>query len=124
MKKPCGTRIGLVEVGGGGHQAGSLQKWVGELVDAALVAAAGEIRGEKGGDAGLGHFDADQPRAQGDDVGVIMLAGERGGKRLGNAGAAAGRIAVGGDRDADARAAHRDAAIGAAGGDRLGQLAP
>ena len=28
---------------------------------------------EEGVDAGLGHFDADQPRAQRDDVGVVML---------------------------------------------------
>ena len=65
----------LVEVGGGGHQSAFLQE-VGELVDAALVAAAGEVGVEEGGDAGLGHVAADQPRAEREHVGVIMLAGE------------------------------------------------
>ena len=55
------------------------------------VAAAAERRGEEGLDAGLGHLDADQPRAHGDDVGVVMLAGEAGRERLGDQRAAAGR---------------------------------
>ena len=58
---------------------------IGELVDAALVAAAGERGGEEGVDAGLGHLDADQPRAQREDIGVIMLAGEPRRQRLGDA---------------------------------------
>ena len=47
-----------------GHQSVSWRSEGGKLVDAALVAAAGEIGAEEGGDAGLGHVDADQPRAQ------------------------------------------------------------
>src|SRR4051812_35798257 len=93
-----------------------------QLIDPALVPAAAEGGGEKGLDAGLGHLDPDEPRADGDDVGVVMLAGETRRERLGNERGAAGRVAVGGDRYADARAAQGDAEIGAAGGDLLGEL--
>ena len=55
---------------------------MGELLDPARVAVAAEGGGEEGLDAGLGHLDADQARAQGDDVGVIMLAGEPRRQRL------------------------------------------
>ena len=89
------------------------------MVDAALVAAAGEIGAEEGGDAGLGHVAADQPRAQRKHVGVVMLAGERGRQRLVDPRAAACGVAVDGDRNADARAAHGDAALGLAGRDRV-----
>jgi len=44
------------------------------------MAAAGELRAEKGIQAGLGHVQADQPRAHGDGVGVIVLAGQRRGE--------------------------------------------
>ena len=94
---------------------------MGELVDAALVAAADEIGVEEGRDAGLGHFDADQARAKRDGVGVVMLAGERCRQRLGDLRAAAGRVAVGGDRDADPRAANGDPALGPAIGQGLGE---
>src|SRR5688500_11225953 len=95
---------------------------MGELVDSALVAAAGERRGEEGVQAGLGHFDADQPAAQRDDVGVVMLAGQAGRERLGDQSAAAGGMTVGGDRNAYPRAAQSDSAVGAAGRDLLGEL--
>ena len=39
-------------------------EFVGELVDAALVAPTFEVCLEEGFDAGLGHFDADQPRPE------------------------------------------------------------
>ena len=42
------------------------------------MAPAGEIGAEEGVDAGLGHVLADQARAEREDIGVIMLAGERG----------------------------------------------
>ena len=80
---------------------------MGKLVDAALVAAAQEIRGQKGADAGLGHFDPDQARAKSDRVGVVMLPRERRGQRLGDLRAAAGGIAVGRDGDADRRTRKR-----------------
>ena len=70
--------IGL-EFGGGGHQSDSCKK-LGELVDAALVAPAGEIGAEEGRDARLGHIAADQPRAECQHVGVVMFAGECGGQ--------------------------------------------
>ena len=49
---------------------------MGKLVDAPLVAAAFEVGAEEGADAPLGHFDADQARAERDGVGVIVPAGE------------------------------------------------
>src|SRR3546814_4886285 len=64
------------------------------LFRAARVAVAGEIGSEKGGDARLGHVDAGQPRAQRDDVGVIMLARELRRQRFGHERAAARRVAV------------------------------
>jgi len=51
-----------------------------------------------------------------------MLAGEARRKRLRDQRAAAGRVAVGGDRDADAGPAKGNAIIGPAGGDFLGEL--
>ena len=94
---------------------------MGELFDAPGMAAAEEIRGQEGVDAGLGHFEADQARAQGDRVAVVMLPGERCRKRLGDLGAAAGGVAVGGDGDADARTADADPAFGPAVCQRFGE---
>ena len=84
---------------------------VGELVDAALVPAAEEVGAKEGGDAGLGHFAADQPRAQCKHVGVVVLACELRRERIVDARAAAARIAVHGDRDPDAGAADGDATV-------------
>ncbi len=95
---------------------------VGKLVDAPAVAAAEEGCGEERLDARFGHFDADQPAAERDHIGVIMLARQPGRERLRHQCAAAGRVAVGGDRNADSRAAQGDPEIGAAGGDLLGEL--
>ena len=80
MKKPL-ERTSGVEVGVAAH-AVLLDRRVGQFFDAAGVAAAGEIGGEEGVDAGLGHVAAGQPRAHRDDIGVVVLAGERGGKRI------------------------------------------
>ena len=93
-----------------------------EFVDAAAVATAGEFGGEERGDAGLGHVLPGQACAQGDDIGVVMLAREH--RRIGFADqrAADGGMAVYGDGYADARAADRDAALRLARGDRLGKL--
>lgn len=78
------------------------------------MAAALEVGREEGGEAGLGHLRPDQPRAHRDGVGIVVSARQRGGERLADQCAAAGRIAVGRDRDADAGAAQRHAAFGAA----------
>src|SRR3546814_19125959 len=58
------------------------ERWIGELVDAVLVTAAAKTRVDECGDAGLGHFHADQPRPPGDDIGVIMFARQHGRPRL------------------------------------------
>src|SRR3546814_431467 len=57
---------------------------VGKLVDPALMPAFKEIGRHEGFEAGDGHFDADQTRAHGDDIGVVVRTGEGGGKRLGD----------------------------------------
>src|SRR3954471_22082171 len=93
-----------------------------QLLNPALMASAAEGRGEEGLDTGLGHLDPDQPRAHRDDVGIVMLAGEAGGERLGDQSRAAGGMAVGRDRDADPRTAQSNAEFGAAGGHLLGEL--
>ena len=94
---------------------------MGELFDPAAMASTGERGGEKRFDAGLGHLDPDQPRAQRDDVGVVVLAGEAGGQWLGNQRAAHRRVSVGGDRDADPAATQGNAELGLAARDGIGQ---
>ncbi len=115
--------VGLGE-GGGAHRAGSLKRGLGEFFDTATMAATAEFGGKKSGDAGFGHIHADQARAQGQHVGVIMLTRQRCGKRLGNQSTATGRIAVHRDGNADSRAAQRNAALRRARGDRAGELVP
>jgi hypothetical protein len=78
------------------------------------VAVTAERGGEELREAILGGLDPDQPRAHRDDVRVIMLAGEAGGEAVRDEGAAAGRVTVDRDRDADAGAAERDALVGRA----------
>ena len=76
-----------------------------ELADAAGMAIAAEGGGEESGEAGLRHIDAGKARPHGDHIGVIMLARERGGERLGDQRTATGRVAIDRNRDADARSA-------------------
>jgi hypothetical protein len=76
-----------------------------KLVDAALVAPACKICVEEGEDAGPGHVIADQSAAEGQYIGVVVLTGELRGKRVVNSRAAAFRLAINGDGNADARAA-------------------
>src|SRR6266853_3896791 len=84
----------------------------GDFVEAALVAAAEVGGGEESSDHFDGGFRGDDAAAEGEDVGVIVFAGEAGGCHvMGEGGANAGNF-VGGDGDADARAANGDAEIG------------
>jgi hypothetical protein len=76
-----------------------------DLVEASLVAAAGV----RGGQEGLDHFEGngggDDAGAEGEDVGVVVFAGEAGGGYvMGQCGSNA-RDFVGGDGDANAGAA-------------------
>ena len=98
-----------------------MKRRMGEFFNPPAMAATRERGGQKRVDAGLGHLDPDQPRAQRDDVGVVVLAGEGGGERLGHQRAAHRRVAVDRDRDTDARSAQRDAELGLAMRDRIGQ---
>src|SRR5436190_16787540 len=88
-----------------------------ELVDAALMAPAGEIGAEKGSDAGPGHVVADEAGAKREGVGIVMFAGEARGERIVHPRTTAAKVAVGRDRNADARAADGDAPLGPAAGD-------
>lgn len=81
------------------------------MIDAALVSPAGEIRTEKGCDAGLGHIGTNEPLAERKDVGVIVLAGELRREGIVDPGAAAVRIAVHRNGDAYARTANGDSAL-------------
>ena len=94
------------------------------MIDAALMAAALEISVKKCLDARPRHLDPDQSSAECDGVRVIVLACKAGRERLRHLCAAAGRIAVGGNRDPDARAADGDSALGAPVRDRLGEHRP
>ena len=84
------------------------------------VAAAGKVGVEEGGHAGAGEVGSSQARAQGQDIGIVMLAGKGGGQGLADQRTAARGIAVDRDGNADAGAADGDTAARAAGGDRLG----
>jgi hypothetical protein len=95
---------------------------MGQFLDARAVAPAGKGSGKKALQAGLGHVDPDQPRAHCDDVRIVVFAREFGGIGIADERAAAGRIAVDRDRDADAAAAQRDAALGRSVGDGGGKL--
>lgn len=88
---------------------------LGHHVDAQLVAAAEEVGGQEGVDDGLGHHGADHARAHGDDVGVVVLAGQAGADGLGADRAADAIDLVGGDGDAQARAADQHALVEFAG---------
>ena len=87
------------------------------MVDAALVAPASESRVEKGGDAGLGHVAADQPRSKREYIRVVMLAGKLSRKWIVDAGAAAFGFTIDGNRNADPRSADSNAALGLTNGD-------
>jgi len=99
---------------------GFLQE-LGELVDTALVTAAFEVSVEKGFDAGLRHLGPDESGSKRDGICVIVLACERRRQRLRNLGAAACRVAVGGDGNANARSANCNPALGASVGQGLGE---
>src|SRR5690348_2885203 len=83
-----------------------------QFFDAALVAVAEELGFEESGDARPRHLDADQPGAERDDIGVVVLPRETRRERLGDERAARGGIAVDRDRDADPRSAQRHADLG------------
>ena len=82
---------------------------MGEFVDAPGMAVACKGHRQEGRNAGAGLLDTDQARAQGDDVGVIMLARKLRREDLRNQRATRGGVAVDRDRNADARSAQRDA---------------
>src|SRR6185369_12494355 len=88
-----------------------------KLVDAALVAPAGENGVEKCEDAGLRHVAADQAGAERQDIRIIMLAGELGREWIAHPGTAALGLAVHGDRDGDSAvgiaACNRSSELGA-----------
>src|SRR6266436_7373667 len=84
---------------------------LGDFVEAALVAASGEGCLEES----LNHFEGggggDDAGAEGEDVGVVVFAGELGGDDVvGQGGADAGDF-VGGDGNPNARAANSDTEI-------------
>src|SRR3546814_16085625 len=78
------------------------------------MAVAREIGGQESGQTRLGPVDAGQPRAKRDDIGVFMLARKLRRQALGHKRAAAGRVAIDRNRNADAGLAQRDAALCAA----------
>ena len=53
-----------------------------ELIDAALMAPAGEFGVEEGSDTGAGHVTSDEASSQSKDVGVIVGSGELRRQRL------------------------------------------
>ena len=81
---------------------------LGDFVEAALVAAAGEGRVEEGLHHCQGSGRCDDAGAGGEDIGVVVFAGELGGDDVvGQGGADAGDF-VGGDGNPNARAADSD----------------
>ena len=88
------------------------------------MAFAQERGGEEFAHAVARGFRADKAGPQGKNIGVIVAAGKAGGQALGDERATASGVAVDGDGDADARAAHRDSALGLAGGNGARELGP
>ena len=86
-----------------------------DLVDAARVAAALERRGHERLDARQRHLAADDPRAHRQHVGVVVLAAEPCGDRIGRLHAADAADLVGNDLLAGAAAAQDDAELALAG---------
>src|SRR5690606_27907458 len=94
---------------------------VGQLVDAALVAPAGKIRGEKGFNTGSGHVWPYKASAHGNGIGVIMLAAQACRYGFGHQSTAGGRIAVYRNRNAYTAAAQGNAALCLVVGKGLGE---
>src|SRR6185369_8335331 len=90
---------------------GFLQE-LGELVDAALVAPAGECGVDESGDAGLGHVAADKASTERKHIGVIMFTGKLGRYRVVDTSTPAFRLAIDGNRDTNPRSADSHAALG------------
>jgi len=83
----------------------------GDLIEAALVASTGEGCIEESLDHFEGGGGCDDAGAEGEDVGVVVFAGELGGDDVvGQGGADAGNF-VGGDGNPNARAADGDTEI-------------
>jgi hypothetical protein len=91
------------------------------LIDAALVAAAFEIRRKECGHASFGHLYSDESGTKGDRIGVIVLSGEDRRQRLSHLRAAARRVAIGGDCDSDPRSANGDPPLSATVGQSFGE---
>ena len=84
---------------------------LGDFVEAALVAATGEGRVEESLDHFEGSGGGDDAGAEGEDIGVVVLAGKLGRDDVvGQRGADAGDF-IGGDGNANARAADSDTEI-------------
>ena len=82
--------------------------------------------GEEGAEAIEGHGIAGEARAEGQNIGVIVLAGEPGFGDIARLGAANGGVAVGGEGHADAGAADQEAEAGGTSlnalADRVGEI--
>ena len=85
------------------------------------MTAAGEVGGQEHLDAFLGDFHADQPGAEREHVGVVVLACQPGAGAVMAQRGADMAVTVEGDRNADAGAADGDAASGPALAKRPGE---
>ena len=93
-----------VGAGGFGSAHGS-DLWIGKLVNAALVTAAGKFCFKEGADAGLGHVAACQTGADRYAIRVVMFTGEGGAQRFGDQRAANSGVAVDRYRNTNSAAA-------------------
>ena len=91
----------------------------GKLLNAALVAAAFELCGKKGVDK-LGRIRRSHvARAEAEDIGIVVLAGDDGIRGIGDQRRANLRVSIGHDAHPDAAGTHEDAEIGLPGDDVL-----
>lgn len=99
-------------------------KWVllAQFVDAVPVTAAGERGREKDGGAVFGHIAADEACAEYEDMRIILLTRQSCAQAVMAYCGAKMTVAVGGDADADAGAAHEHALPGLILFDRGGEL--
>jgi hypothetical protein len=94
-----------------------------QFVDALLMVAAVEFRAQEHFDAFFRYRFADHPSAHRQNIRIIMLAAQPRARGIMRKRATDMRMAVGGDRNADARSADQNAVSGLAGLDGIGQLA-
>src|SRR5690606_9533448 len=120
-KNPVWVTVGLAAVLDIVYSVRNLLGGLAQLGDPACMTAALERCFKENLQAVLGCIDADQPGAQCNDIGIVMLTRETRAQAVMHQSGATARDAVGGNRNADSAAADGHAELRVAPGDGLAQ---